>query len=153
MIVANNIVPEEFRDAREGIAQKSAADVTDMHRLGHIRRAEIDHDFRGEETFSTLSRSSPRSAAIFVSTASRLSVKLMKPAPATLGCSEMSGDGEVSDYRLGYFARIFTALFPEHERSVALIIPKAWIGRGLTSPASGKPAEDNASESLRVSCD
>ncbi len=31
---------------------------------------------------------------------------------------------------LGYFARIFTALFPEHERSVALIIPKAWIGRG-----------------------
>src|SRR5213080_4483774 len=46
--------------------------------------------FRGEETFSTPSRSSPRSAAIFVSTASGLSMKLMKPAPATLGCSEIS---------------------------------------------------------------
>ena len=36
----------------------------------------------------------------------------------------------LSDDRLGYFARIFTALFREHERSVALIIAKARIGRG-----------------------
>src|SRR4029077_3696468 len=45
VIVANNIVPEEFRDAREGIAKEGAANVTDMHRLGHVRRPEIDHDF------------------------------------------------------------------------------------------------------------
>src|SRR6266566_22794 len=45
VIVANNVVAEEFRDAREGVAQESAADVTDMHRLGHVGRTEIDHDF------------------------------------------------------------------------------------------------------------
>src|SRR5207237_7740472 len=45
VIVPNNVVTEELRDARESVAQEGAANVTDMHRLGHVRRSKIDDDF------------------------------------------------------------------------------------------------------------
>ena len=44
VIIANDVVPEELRDPRQRIAENGAANVTDMHRLGHIGRTEIDHD-------------------------------------------------------------------------------------------------------------
>ncbi len=44
VVVANHVVPEKFRDPGEGVANRKAADVANMHRLGHVRRAKIDHD-------------------------------------------------------------------------------------------------------------
>ena len=42
MIVADDIVAEEVRDARQGVAEDRAADMADVHRLGDVRRTEID---------------------------------------------------------------------------------------------------------------
>src|SRR5262249_25097489 len=44
VIIGNHFVPEKFSDARQRVAEHSAADVTDMHRLRHIRRSEINDD-------------------------------------------------------------------------------------------------------------
>ena len=45
VIVANHVVTEKGRDSRERVPKCCAANVTYMHRLGHIGRPEIDHDF------------------------------------------------------------------------------------------------------------
>src|SRR5207244_9708730 len=45
VIVANHVVSEKAGDARESVTERGTANVTDVHRLGHVRRAEINHDF------------------------------------------------------------------------------------------------------------
>ena len=40
----DHLVPEELRDPGERIAKNGAANVTDVHRLGDVRRTEVDHD-------------------------------------------------------------------------------------------------------------
>ena len=44
VIVANDFVAEKRSDPRERVTQHGAANVTDVHRLRDIGRAEIDHD-------------------------------------------------------------------------------------------------------------
>ena len=44
MIVADDFVAEESGNPRERIAQENAANVTDMHWLRDVGRAEIDDD-------------------------------------------------------------------------------------------------------------
>ena len=46
VVVADDLVAEEPRDAAERVADDRRADVADVHRLGHVRRGEIDdHGF------------------------------------------------------------------------------------------------------------
>ena len=44
VIVADHFVPEKRCDARQCISKYGAADVADMHRLGHVGRTEINHN-------------------------------------------------------------------------------------------------------------
>src|SRR6266513_63958 len=44
MIIADHFVSEKFGDPRQRIAQHDAANVADVHRLGHVGRSEINHD-------------------------------------------------------------------------------------------------------------
>jgi hypothetical protein len=44
VIVADHLVPEKLRDARQRVPKHCAADVTDMHRFCNIGRAKINHD-------------------------------------------------------------------------------------------------------------
>ncbi len=44
MIVADHLVPEKFRDPRQGVTEDGAANVPDVHRLGDVGRTEVDHD-------------------------------------------------------------------------------------------------------------
>ena len=44
VIIADNFMPEELRDPCQRVAKYGAADVTDMHRFGDVRRPKIDHD-------------------------------------------------------------------------------------------------------------
>ena len=53
----------------------------------------------------------------------------MKPAPATLGGSEISATSSLPMIVLRYFARILAALFREHHRGVALVVAETRIGR------------------------
>ena len=50
--------PRKSRDARQRVAEERAADVADMHRLGDIRRGEIDDDAPRRDAAGTPSRSS-----------------------------------------------------------------------------------------------
>ena len=100
-----------------------------MHRLGHVGRTEIDYDFswRGRACHSEalvvqnfrdffLNRFAFESE---VDEAGASDVRLLANF-----CNV-----EAADDRVRYFAWIFTALFPENERSVALVIAKARISR------------------------
>src|SRR5213080_3172091 len=100
-----------------------------MHRLGHVGRTEIDYDFswRGRACHSEalvvqnfrdffLNRFAFESE---VDEAGASDVRLLANF-----CNV-----ETADDRVRYFAWIFTALFPENERSVALVIAKARISR------------------------
>src|ERR1035437_930237 len=42
VVVRNDTVAQQPERARQGVAQYGRADMTDVHRLGHIRRTEID---------------------------------------------------------------------------------------------------------------
>ena len=44
VIVPGDFVAEKLGDPRQGVAEDGAADVADMHRLGDVRRAEVDYD-------------------------------------------------------------------------------------------------------------
>ena len=46
MIVGHDLVSEKSGDAGERVAENGAADVADVHRLGDVRRTEIDDDFQ-----------------------------------------------------------------------------------------------------------
>ena len=54
MIIPDDVVAEEDGDPGQRVAQDSAANVSHVHRLRHVRRTEIDHDaagrFRGRYT-------------------------------------------------------------------------------------------------------
>src|SRR5439155_21130235 len=112
VIVANNVVPEELRDAREGVAQKSAANMSDMHPLRDSGGSEIDHDFSWRRN---LFNPEP-----FVAKQLRY-LFLNRFAVEVEGDEARAGDGgplgdisdaEVSDDRLGYVAGMFTPFFP-----------------------------------------
>ena len=64
----------------------------------------------------------------------------MKPAPATLGGSEISATSSLLDDVLPYFARILAALFREHHRDVALVVAETRIGRRRNLAGEGNPA-------------
>src|SRR5881275_3171409 len=112
-----------------------------MHRLGHVGRTEIDYDFswRGRACHSEalvvqnfrdffLNRFAFESE---VDEAGASDVRLLANF-----CNV-----EAADDRVRYFAWIFTALFPENERSVALVIAKARISRGrhvASRPKAGR---------------
>ena len=47
VVVGDDVVAEMAGDPRQGVTENGAADVADVHRLGHVRRAEIDDDGLG----------------------------------------------------------------------------------------------------------
>src|SRR6266481_4161273 len=52
MIIRNDMMPQQSQGARKGIAQNSRADMTDMHRLGNVWRAEVqDYSPRFDHLF------------------------------------------------------------------------------------------------------
>ena len=122
--------PEKLRDPRERIAQNSAADMADVHRLGHIGRTEIDHDSLGRCRLGHAeSLVSAESRRLFSPRASARSVKLIKPAPAIVGGSHNITDIEMFNNLLRDLLRILPTLFGEHECGIGLIIAETWIGR------------------------
>ena len=44
MIVCNDAMPEHSQGPPKTIAKNSGANVADVHRLGHVRRTEVNHD-------------------------------------------------------------------------------------------------------------
>jgi hypothetical protein len=44
VVVGDDLVADEAGDARERVADEGAADVADVHRLGDVRRGEVDDD-------------------------------------------------------------------------------------------------------------
>ena len=44
MVVGDWVMATKFQDLGEGVADHRRADVPDVHRLGDIRPAEVDHD-------------------------------------------------------------------------------------------------------------
>src|SRR5205807_9043107 len=121
VIVTNNVVTEELRDARESIAQKGAANVSDMHRLRDIRRPEINHDFSWRGNFFNPESLVAQQLRDFFLSRFPLESEVNETGAGHTRLLGNLCDFEPADDRLSYLARIFTALFSEGERSVALV--------------------------------
>src|SRR5207248_11029597 len=99
-----------------------------MHRLSHIGRAKIDHDFFwrriGRHTESFVMEQLRNSLL------NRLSLQGKVDETGARDTRRLgnSCDVEFADDALRYLGRILAALFLQHHRGVALVIAKALIG-------------------------
>ncbi len=129
VIVANDFVPKKFRDPSERVAQNDAADMADMHRLGDIRRPEVDHDavsrFGRRHAQPVVTQELPRPRRH----GRRLETEINKAGAGNGGSFRPFLDIEVVDDLLRQRARIFTPLLGQHESGIRLIIAEARIRR------------------------
>ena len=129
VIVADDFVPKKRRDARQRVADHGAADMTDMHRLGHVRRSEINHD--------SPSRFFLCNAQPFISQdfdrlfrhRARTQCEIDKTHAGDHRRFAKITNIEARDDFLREISRIFVPLLCQHESSIGLIIAEARISR------------------------
>src|SRR5207244_820901 len=140
VIIADHFVPKELRDARQSVAKQRAADVTDVHRLGRVGRAKINHNTPRRFCLSDTQPLVPEHLHCFFTNCAGTQSEVDKPWTRHAGGFAKIACVEVRDDFLCKNSRIFAALLPEHESGVNL-------------PASGKSAAFKASESFFASSD
>ena len=128
MIVADDFVPKKRCDPRQRVPQNGTADVTDMHRFGHVGRSEINHDaprrfcLRNAESFIA------QDAGGF----SGNSVRPQRKIDETRACDYRRlakiANVKMPDDFLRECPRIFAKLLSEHESGICLIIAEALVG-------------------------
>ena len=128
VIVADHFVAEKRRDTRQCISQNGAADVADVHRLGHIGRSEINHNaprrFRLRDAESFIAQDVGGS----FSNGARTQRKVDETGTcddrrfANVANIKIAGDF------LRNLTRIFAPLFSEHQSPIRLVIAEARIG-------------------------
>ena len=129
MVVADHVVAEKGGDPGERVAQHRAANVSDVHRLRHVWRTKIDHDF--------LRGVSARDAEALVleegGSVLRDGLGAEREVDET-GAGDRRRLAQVPSvicvqYFLRKRARIFAELFGQNERGVGLIIAETRVGR------------------------
>src|SRR5205814_7164673 len=124
-----NFVTEKTRDASERVAEHSAADMTDVHRLCHIGRPEINHDL--------LRRFCICDTKAFVwQKLARLFCDHIAPQREIYEAGARDGgrfakiaDINTGENLLGESFRIFAPLLAQHERGIRLIIAETRVRR------------------------
>ena len=130
VIVSDHFMPEKLRDARQRVAKHRAADVTDVHRLGHVGRSKIDYDpprrfcLCNTETF--VSQDFARFSFDCVGTQCEVDETCARNHWRFAKIANI----KLRKNFLREIPWIFTALFAKHESGVRLIIAETGIGRG-----------------------
>ena len=130
VIVPHRIVAEELRDPGQSITEHGAADMTHVHRFGHVGRTEVDHNStRRIVALATPSRSFCRSCPACRAIADRPKAKIDKAGAGNRGGFRPLAHIESRADFGGQFSRVFAALFRQNQRGIGLIIPEPRIGR------------------------
>src|ERR1700704_4604525 len=127
VIVANDVVAEELRDACERVPQNSAADVADVHRFRHVGRTEIDHDFSWSCRSCHAEPVIAQNLAGFLSDRFRAQSEINKAGTGHARRLAPFTDIEMLENFRGDISRLLAALLAKDERSVALVIAESRI--------------------------
>src|SRR6266498_2054790 len=128
VIVADHFVPEKRCDARQCIAQDGASDVADVHRLGHIRRSEVNHDAPRRFCFRHAKSFIAQDAGGFFRNGARTQCKIDETGPCDHWGFANVANVKVPDDFLRNFPRIFAPLLSEHQSRIRLVIAESRIG-------------------------
>ena len=130
--------PRKRAIAGQSVAQDRAPDMADMHRFGHVRRTEIDHDpFPGTALADTEPLVSKQFRAFL------LQGRAVQSEINEAGSGNARRLGDIGDVEMGHdlcrhLSGIFPPLFSEHHGRVGLVIAKTRIGGGRQLPALGQ---------------
>ena len=148
VIIGDDAVAEEFSDAGESVAENCGADVTNVHRLGNIRRTEINDDgFRFRDH---------RYAVAFIAGSTgdlcgdenRFEFEINEAGAGDGGWFADTGDVELLNDFLGECSRIFVARFGDGHDAVGLVIAKFRVG-GPEERRCAEGAFDGVGQNLR----
>ena len=129
VIVTDHFVPKKLRDAGERIAEHDAADVTDVHRFGHVGRPEINHNPLVQFCFGDAEPLISQNLAGFFGDRVGTQCEVNKAGACDGWRFAKIGNIKTRDNFLCESSGIFAALFAEHERGIGLVISKTRIGR------------------------
>ena len=129
VVIGDHLMAEKAGDAGQGVAEDRAADVADVHRLGHVRRAEIQDDLSGwhsgsdSETVVKGQRAERRRKKLF-----------FQPEVDKSGAGDFRRGGDPRDIKVsedlsGHLPGRAFAFLCQHHGGIGLVIPKAGVGR------------------------
>jgi hypothetical protein len=131
VIVAHGFVADELCDACNGVAEDRAANVANVHRLGDVRRGEVDDDFfrvRGCGDAEPFRIGGKRGGALFEPFA--FQPEIDEPRACDLRRLAHFGDVEFFNDLLRKLAGICFCLLGEQHRDIGLIVAEACVGCG-----------------------
>ena len=133
VIFARHLEAGEGQQVGQRIAEHGAAAMADMHRPGRIGRDIFDIDRHAARRYRSLPYCAPsctalRSASIH---AAGLSVRLMKPGPATSTLATRSSARSLSGDRFGKLARLAAGILGEHHGGIGRDVAMRRIARRL----------------------
>ena len=149
VVVGDDAVAEQAQRARQAVSEDRGADVAHVHRLGHVRRTEINDDGSRLRGFFEKQMFAARGGlAAFAASTEAFSRKFRKPAPAISTFSQTFGNVELGQHVGGELARIHFPHLGERHQRVALVIAEFRVGHGRTrtaeTSASGRTARTAA---------
>ena len=124
MIVRNDRVAQEARDAAEGIPQNGGANMPDVHGLGDVGRTEVDQDRPGTGRRLIKQMFALEGFAQGRSDRPALQAKIQKARAGDLDPLAPWGDIEFLEDFLGELARIALAFLGQGHEGIALVIAK-----------------------------
>ena len=128
VVIGDDLVAKETRDARKAIAENGRADVTDVHRLGNVRRGEIEHDgarcIDKRDAESVIGRGGLGASGIDCG----LDAEIDKPRPRDFGGGDRIGWPSRDDL-FGQRAWVHFLSLGENHRGIRLVVAESQVIR------------------------
>ena len=144
MVVGDDLVSGEPRDAGQRVAEDGAADVADMHRLGDVGRAEVDDDALRVPGFRHPAAGVTGQGAELLRDPLRFEAEVEEA-----GARDFRFVANVAGFKIirdlgGEFTRVGFGLLGQDHGGVGLVVAEARVGRGGDFAAlGGQPAGDH----------
>src|SRR5438046_9527201 len=131
VIVPNNFVTEKACDASERVAEHSAANMTDVHRLRHIGRSELNHDLLRRFCICDTKAFVWQKLACFFCDRIAPQREIDEAGARDGGRCTKIANISTGENLLGKSFRIFAPLLAKQEGGIRLIIAEARVGSRL----------------------
>ncbi len=133
VIVADDTMTDESRDPGERVAENRRPNVTDVHGLGDVRRAEIDDDLPDTPGLGNAETIVTEKLCKALGKPLGFEAKIDEAGASDFGRRAEIRDVEFGDDILGQLARISLLLLRENHRDVRLIVAKPGVAGSLNA--------------------
>src|SRR5262245_20470521 len=130
VVVRNYAMAQQPKYTRQAIAKDRRANVAHMHRLGHVRRTEVDDQGARRSTFREKKVFTSGGALQHATDRFELEPKIQKARAGDLHFLAPLRNIEVRQHIGSELSRVYFPLFGEGHQRVGLVIAELWIGTG-----------------------